>query len=527
MIAQPTPADRPQAAGRLHGSHPGRFARRFGVEETWPLAGIAGIGLALELGVLWLVHGPLALAAHPQPNAGAAGDEPLAAFLGLNGHGALLFAGGSALATALYLAALTLAWRSHERRGVWLVLGLSGLLALTMLAVYPASSRDLFTNVIDGRMAWVHGLNPMTRSPLAVSADPLFPAVSWQAEPSYYGPVWYLLLALPARLAGTGLLTNLVAYRALLLPFLLGAAIGAARLAGRRGGPRAATVAAVLVGFNPLLLWEIAGNGHNDIVMACFAVWALERADCDDWALAWPLLALSVLSKWVTAPLALLFAVAALRAEQRPLRRHALGLAASVAVAAACLAPFWEGAGTFTPLLTRGADRIAWSPARLLAALLHGGWAPLPWVISAAPENQQARAVALALCAAAGAIVLLRLWTRRDDLLAAAFWAIFAWLLLGALWFFPGYVCTLVVLGAAQAPGRRAALAAVFSIAALCGHLVQGWYGPLFRTWPDAAVIGVFVAIVFVPPALLWAATLAAATYRRRGAGAASGRSND
>jgi hypothetical protein len=66
-------------------------------------------------------------------------------------------------------------------------------------------------------------------------------------------------------LGGDGLWSNLIAQKAFVAAFALGAALLVV-LAARSVAPERAVPAAVLTLWSPLLLWEMAGNGHNDSV---------------------------------------------------------------------------------------------------------------------------------------------------------------------------------------------------------------------------------------------------------------------
>jgi hypothetical protein len=95
--------------------------------------------------------------------------------------------------------------------------------------------------------------------------------------PSAYGPLWYLASGIPTALAGDGLISNLVAQKSLVAAFFLGTVLLVAA-AARVVAPDRAVFAAVLVGWCPLLLWESAGNGHNDSLMALFLTAAFVAA---------------------------------------------------------------------------------------------------------------------------------------------------------------------------------------------------------------------------------------------------------
>src|SRR5581483_8309654 len=145
------------------------------------------------------------------------------------------------------------------------------------------------------------------------------------------------------------LLAALLAFKTLALAFfaldlaLIWAILGRWRPGDRRLG-------VYLVAWNPLVVLDVAGNGHNDIVMAFFvllALYALARG----WdGLVLPALTLGALIKFTPAillPLATVYLLA--RAGRQTARRGPrfellLGsMAISAALAALLYLPFWQG----------------------------------------------------------------------------------------------------------------------------------------------------------------------------------------
>jgi len=83
--------------------------------------------------------------------------------------------------------------------------------------------------------------------------------------------------------------------------------------------------AAVLCfGWNPLVLWETAGNGHNDSLMMMFALLAILCLLSEVWPLAFTFLACSVLVKYVSLVLLPVFIVWLLRRHGRTALRPLL-----------------------------------------------------------------------------------------------------------------------------------------------------------------------------------------------------------
>jgi hypothetical protein len=482
----------------------GRLTSRLAPSEGRPTLLLAAVALATLPVLVFVVVRPISLFTHARSSAGSIGLEPLEVFLGDDSGGVEHYLLGVAAVVAIYLLAYAVALRCRGRAALALVLGCATLFALIMLATFPAGSDDIYTNIINGRMAWLYHLNPMVVAPNAVPHDPLYPSVLWRDEPSYYGPVWYLLLAFPTRAVTADFVANLIAFRALLIPFFVGAAYLAGRVAGARS-PRYGTAAALLVGFSPLLLWEIIGNGHNDIVMAFFAIFAAERALRRDWTFALPLLALSILSKYATAVLLPLFLIHALRDEgRRALRPLLVGAVLAAGASVLAFLRFWDGFGSFDALLHNGADRMTSSPAVLLAAFLHGGLALPSWAISVSVDMENARRISLALYALCWLVIAVRLWRGRADLLSSCFYALFFYAMLASVLFYPAYLCTMLVFGAALVPRREVLLAVLFSCCGLLGHVVQAWGDLLFAPYTTLAPAGTFVGLVFLPAFIFW-----------------------
>jgi hypothetical protein len=470
-------------------------------------AGLCIVGAIAELFIVVVVVRPLSLLAYREP---IDSYDPIVPVLGWTTEGIWRFAIVATIAILIYLAAYVLATQCGHRWALPAAIGFSALFSITLLLSYPNASPDIFNYIIDGRMAWIHGLNPMTIPRLAASLDPLFSAQHCCAQfVSPYGPTWQLLLILPARLAGDGFVSNTIAFRAISIPFLVVCAYLAARIAQNRA-PRFASAAAVLVGWSPLILWEIAVNGHNDMVMTAFALFALERADRRQWSAALPLLTVSVLAKYVSLILAPLFVVAAIATEgRRAAKPLFIGGVASLVVAVVLAAPFWAGPATFSQIIGSQLDRFAWSPGWLAATILHGNQ-PLPGTdnVSSTAAGETARLLGTIAFAVAYCVILYRLWRQKDDLVTASVYCFFFYLCLAAWSFWPWYVCTLLAFAGGLAPSRPAKLAVIFSIFALYGRVILAWSPVWFTAMTSIAQPLTGVVFIFGPPIVYWVAGL-------------------
>lgn len=230
-------------------------------------------------------------------------------------------------------------------RAVWLVLLVSALAAnLMMLWLYPVGAADIFDNIMRGRIIAQHGGNPFYAPPSTYARDSFYAFVAWRHATSAYGPLWELLSAGTARLAGDGVLANVLAYKALGLGFYAGCVALIAHIL-RRHAPSRTLQGVCLFALNPLVIYETAGNGHNDIVMTFFILLGL--AALLHRRFTWAALALTAgaLIKFIPVLLLPVALVAGLRMQStwRARFRFVLGTAVvCMAVVALLYAPFWR-----------------------------------------------------------------------------------------------------------------------------------------------------------------------------------------
>jgi hypothetical protein len=169
-----------------------------------------------------------------------------------------------------------------------LALGLLVALVVALAALCPpVLSRDVFAYVAYGRIAFDHGLNPYLndRAALEAAADPAAAYLVW-SSPLPYGPAWTMLAAAIAAISSFGgPLTAAALHKFVAGICLLVVAEVARRLANLREEGRG-SLTFLAVAFNPLLLLEGPGTGHNDLVMlACLAGAALSWArDRERWS---------------------------------------------------------------------------------------------------------------------------------------------------------------------------------------------------------------------------------------------------
>lgn len=255
------------------------------------------------------------------------------------------------------------------------------LVGAAAMSMVPALARHTFSGdvaayILYGRVAAIHGANPMTVSPDSFPDDPFLPLHPWNYSDtiSVYGPVWNLLsdgLTRLAEVLGGDYDTYMLLYRVVCLTGFLVSVASVWVLAGL-WMPEHQLPATLLYAWAPLTLIEVSAI-HNDFVMLGLVGvgFVLAERRRPRWAVV--VLTLAVLVKWI-AVVPLLLLMASLVASVPGWRRRTSAAAGLVAVAtavalpaylaygspvASALAPFSEaGSGVINSLAEFGAIAI-------------------------------------------------------------------------------------------------------------------------------------------------------------------------
>jgi hypothetical protein len=182
-------------------------------------------------------------------------------------------------AWVLYWLGYRISFKVQKRSGwIIVILGMLAMMAV-FLFVAPFDAADIYDNIMHGRILGVYGANPFQSLIANYPNDPFYGYPAWKNAVSAYGPLWESLAGLTARIAGDHIIANVLAFKILPGIFYLGSVVLVV-LYLKREAPEYALSGAYLLGWNPMLLYETWGNGHNDIAMAFWflaAAWFIAR----------------------------------------------------------------------------------------------------------------------------------------------------------------------------------------------------------------------------------------------------------
>jgi hypothetical protein len=212
------------------------------------------------------------------------------------------------ISTAVFLSIIILLARNRRRLPVTtprLLFCWAVTFAFVSMLAYPIFAQDFWNYAAKGRMV-AAGSNPYHEDLTAELAAGL-PLDGFGPDNRYphrmaYGPLWALVAGLVMWLSGSG-----VWAAGLLLKLVLaGAWIGCLRLLWlvlKDGSLRSQSVAIAVFGWLPLSVTQSLGEGHNDVPMLFFVLLWLFCLKSNRPLFGSVSLALSVLTKYVTAPL--------------------------------------------------------------------------------------------------------------------------------------------------------------------------------------------------------------------------------
>lgn len=366
-----------------------------------------------------------------------------------------------------------------------------------VLFEYPVTAIDLFVYLIDGRLWTRHGANPMVVPPNAFPDDPFNKlAGQYVQTPAPYGPVWVVLSGLPSWLFGDELYPSVLALKGLALLAYLGCAAAIGWVLWRVDRETAAT-GVLFFAWNPLVVLDGIGNGHNDAVMMLPALIGLGLVLRGRELSGLALLAVAAAVKYSVAvliPVVFLHHVRHWTSTVDRLRYAVVAAVFTLGVFLVCYAPFWAGPETFAGLLKRN-EIVVGSVAALANYLRREYWPNVPqsWVVYPF---------------AAGFLLLygwllVGVWRGRRGWLPTAFEVLFA-AMFAPVWFNSWFVIWPLAVGALLPDRKVRWRVGVMSATVMLGAFFF-YFGPVWNSggWDVPKIHVLAVPAIFGPPIVL------------------------
>ena len=245
---------------------------------------------------------------------------------------------------------------NRDLKLLWILLGALGL-SIPLLLLPGMFSGDLYLYMFYGRIIAKYGDNPLIVPPNNYPGDFQLYWIYWKWLPSAYGPVWLMLSGALSAFGGDGLWSNIFSYKiAVLILHVLTTMV--VWLCARSITPEHAGWAAVFYGWNPLVLHETVGSGHNDVMVALFVSLALLSALRKRWLFAVFFLVAGSMVKLTTIvllPSLLLVWLMGLESKRERLLALIKGIGVALVSGLILYAPLWAGTALFTNSLNNPA----------------------------------------------------------------------------------------------------------------------------------------------------------------------------
>jgi hypothetical protein len=412
------------------------------------------------------------------------------------------------ISLAVPLAAYIVAWRilykrAFERRLLFIIFGFAIVFAATLVIMYPIGATDMFDYVFYSRIYVHYGQNPLAVAPINFRADPFLRTVVWYKTPSPYGPLWILLTVPGSLIARDDLTLNLLMMHALPALFYLASAVVIALIL-RNSDPGHLLAGTLLYAWNPLVIFEGPGNGHNGIIMMFFVLLAIYLLVRKKWVWVIPALFASVLVKYISAILLLPFLIYCLRSQSSwRARWRYLAITSMISLTLGSVIVF-----PFLSVPSGLLDEANWYS--LLA---------VPTLAFHSLKEMFGEKDAKTIIMAATSIVYLILYflslkyipmeSKPRRLVLLCTWLTTMYLGVACVYFQPWFVKWVVALGiwANHKIVRRVILA--FTASGLASYAVSYYWVWNWTLWGRMQTNSIFVAVIFGPPILVGIASLA------------------
>ncbi|MDD3102076.1 MAG: hypothetical protein PHE59_02940 [Patescibacteria group bacterium] len=319
---------------------------------------------------------------------------------------------------------------------------------LTLLFIWPIGSTDIFTYIYQSRVLSVHHANPYLTPYSAFPNDSFYHLIknSWSTNTTPYGPFWTIISSILSFIGKNSLLFSLLIFK---LFFILINFLNLFLIYKISNSAKAV----FLYAWNPLILYEFALNGHNDVLIIFFVLlgllFFLRQDKIKNYVLSWIFLMFSVLIKFYTIiflPIFFLISLFNLKTKKEKLYFSLTAVLTTIIIAILCFLPFWGGLKGFSGVKTQllKTEMIFSSIAILILSLLFyflhlNNYFNLANIIG--------KIIFLtSYCAITVKIFFDHCKLIKNDILKYCFFVYFIFIITAVSWLMPWYLVLLIVL---------------------------------------------------------------------------------
>lgn len=400
---------------------------------------------------------------------------------------------------AAFLLALCIPFRPYvhaerlleqEHVGSRVLIATTVLLAVTALLMFPGYGSDIFDYIGFERMWVVYGDNPLSALAVNHPRDWATAFVWYPDRTPAYGPLWALVTWPIVRLAGDSAALDVLGYKILAAAAYAACCLLIWQIAPSERRQRALVVFA----WSPLVLFEVLGKVHNDVLGALSLLGAIWLATRRRHAIG-----LAALAAVAAGGLVKVSTLAAGPPALAYLWRHGRwrqvvpGVLLATLICLGLYVPFWEGLRTLAPIFNQ-TSRLVWSPATL--AMLASAWLP------GGPYDTPVRALlALIWVAVCLRVVVRHKLDSAADLATNAAWMLLGGILLLSSAVFAHYLVPAVALAAISQDERLQRVVLGLSLGGLVAYAVELLGLALGSAWIGSDAYRALGSLILLAPA--------------------------
>ena len=330
------------------------------------------------------------------------------------------------------------AW--HQRVSVRMIVLLAIAFHVIVLTLPLLFSRDVYSYAYYGRIWNSYGANPYVMTPSDFRGNALFEYTwpGWRGTPSVYGPLFTWLSVVT-----TGVLRSVTSqirgFQILAAMASLGTLFVVWRLV-KRVRPERAVFAVAVIGLNPIVVYQVVGGGHNDMLVAFFVACAIACVFSKRELAAALCLGLGMSVK-ASAVVPLILLIVAIAANADPERRARVLAKYAVVVGGVWLflaAPFLQSSNPTLGMFELSGHDSGKAPGQLIVSALTWVGTTIGGPAAETPAMVAAHVLLFGASIAVVFLIARRIWTnpaaRQPTALAAAWgWALIATILLAPM----------------------------------------------------------------------------------------------